>query len=120
MSWLVLDPTGSEQDHMLTISIVGSTKPASKKVLLRQGGALRAIQQMVGKHKVEGIAVVNGVGSFTDVRLTTAIANTLALLWDVPVETSPKSKSKKFKAFVAPKYSGKPNISKPMPRAFRK
>ncbi len=96
-----------------------------------------SIDQLLAKHKMpvkklQAIGVVTGPGRFSAVRLSVAIANTLAFAWQIPVvgvslgeigETEEINKAvtqqifkklagkKKLPKVVVPVYDGQPNIT---------
>jgi len=74
-------------------------------------------------HKLDGIAVYKGPGSFTGLRIGISVANTLAYGLRIPVASAASRQwpqialDKLLKGeneqIVLPKYGGEPNISRP-------
>lgn len=135
--WLLLD---GSQPESLSVSVVSEQGDRLVERRMAIGGRRRSsiLPFIVGAaegaeasvDKLAGIAVVNAVGSFTTLRLTVAIANTLSWLLHLPVVSLPPrmggTEGKRHRAvfvqalfrgrplaFIQPTYIGKPNITRP-------
>lgn len=110
-----------EKDKVIKHKIISSTQTHSEKLLRTINSLLNSVHKTI--KDVKGIAIVEGPGSFTSLRVGMATANGLSFALNIPVmgvEVSTSLNSifkffnKKLKTkIVLPKYGREPHITSP-------